>query len=78
VPSSNARTSHDLDLSEDLHGLGILVVEDSLDVGEALKELLILLGATVIGPAATTAEAQNPNRPVLAPCCASRFSSSGR
>jgi DNA-binding response OmpR family regulator len=59
VPSSNARSSHDLDLSEDLHGLAILVVEDSLDVGEALKELLILLGATVIGPAATTAEAQN-------------------
>jgi hypothetical protein len=30
--------------------LKILVVEDSLDVGAALKELLILLGASVIGP----------------------------
>jgi CheY-like chemotaxis protein len=59
VPFSNARSSHDLDPSEDLHGLKILVVEDSLDVGGALKELLMLLGASVIGPAASTAEAQN-------------------
>ncbi len=59
MPSSSARSSHDLDPSEDLHGLKILLVEDSRDVGEALKELLILLGASVIGPAATTAEAQN-------------------
>jgi CheY-like chemotaxis protein len=59
VPSSNAHSAHDLDPSEDLHGLKILVVEDSLDVGEALKELLILLGASVIGPAASTAEAHN-------------------
>jgi len=59
VPSTNAHGSHDLDPSDDLHGLKILVVEDSLDVGEALKELLILLGASVIGPAASTAEAQN-------------------
>jgi hypothetical protein len=43
------------DPSDDLHGLKILVVEDSLDVGEALKELLILLGASVIGPGASTA-----------------------
>ena len=59
MPSTNAHGSHDLDPSDDLHGLKILVVEDSLDVGEALKELLILLGASVIGPAASTAEAQN-------------------
>jgi len=59
VPFSNARSSHDLDPSEDLHGLKILVVEDSLDAGGALKELLMLLGASVIGPAASTAEAQN-------------------
>jgi CheY-like chemotaxis protein len=59
VPSTNAHGSHDLDPSDDLHGLKILVVEDSLDVGEALKELLILLGASVIGPAASAAEAQN-------------------
>ena len=59
MPTSNAHSSHDLDPSEDLHGLKILLVEDSLDVGEALKELLILLGASVIGPAATVAEAQS-------------------
>jgi CheY-like chemotaxis protein len=59
VPSSNAHSAHDLDPSEDLHGLKILVVEDSLDVGEALKELLILLGASVIGPAASAPEAHN-------------------
>ena len=55
---SNAHSSHGAGPSEDLHGLKILLVEDSLDVGEALKELLILLGASVIGPAANTAEAQ--------------------
>jgi DNA-binding response OmpR family regulator len=59
VPTLNAHSSHDLDPSEDLHGLKILLVEDSPDVGEALKELLILLGASVIGPAATVAEAQS-------------------
>ena len=59
MPSSNAHSAHDLDPSEDLHGLKILLVEDSPDVGEALKELLILLGASVIGPAATVAEAQS-------------------
>ena len=59
MPSSNARSSHDLDPSEDLHGLKILLVEDSPDVGEALKELLMLLGASVFGPAANTAEAQS-------------------
>ena len=76
MPSTNAHGSHDLDPSDDLHGLKILVVEDSLDVGEALKELLILLGASVIGPAASTAEAQN----LIAQCLpdVARFSSSGR
>ena len=59
MPTSNAHSSHDLAPSEDLHGLKILLVEDSPDVGEALKELLILLGASVIGPAASTAEAQS-------------------
>jgi DNA-binding response OmpR family regulator len=58
VPTSNAHSSHDFDPSEDLHGLKILLVEDSPDVGEALKELLILLGASVIGPAASTVEAE--------------------
>jgi CheY-like chemotaxis protein len=57
VPSSNAKSSHGAP-SEDLHGLKILLVEDSPEVGEALKGLLELLGASVIGPAASTAEAQ--------------------
>jgi len=57
VPSSNANSSHGAP-SEDLHGLKILLVEDSPEVGEALKGLLELLGASVIGPAASTAEAQ--------------------
>jgi DNA-binding response OmpR family regulator len=58
VPSST-QSSHHLDPLEDLDGLKILLVEDSQDVGESLKELLILLGASVIGPAASTAEAHN-------------------
>ncbi len=44
--------------SDDLKGLDILLVEDSLDVGEAVKKHLELLGAKVTGPAATTAEAE--------------------
>jgi DNA-binding response OmpR family regulator len=59
VPTSNAYSSHNLDPSEDLHDLKILLVEDSRDVGEALKQLLMLLGASVIGLAANTAEAQS-------------------
>ena len=44
--------------SDDLNGLDILLVEDSRDVGEALKKHLELLGANVAGPAATAAEAE--------------------
>jgi hypothetical protein len=44
--------------SDDLRGLKILLVEDSVIVGEAIKDLLELLGADVVGPAATTAEAE--------------------
>jgi CheY-like chemotaxis protein len=43
---------------DDLHGLDILLVEDSWDVGQSIKKLLELLGADVAGPAATTAEAE--------------------
>jgi CheY-like chemotaxis protein len=43
--------------SDDLKGLDILLVEDSRDVGEAVKKHLELLGAKVAGPATTTAEA---------------------
>jgi len=44
--------------SDDLKGLDILLVEDSRDVGEAVKKHLELLGAKVAGPAATVAEAE--------------------
>jgi CheY-like chemotaxis protein len=42
---------------DDLKGLDILLVEDSRDVGEAVKTLLELCGAHVDGPAVNTAEA---------------------
>jgi len=44
--------------SDDLKGLDILLVEDSREVGEAVKKHLELLGANVAGPATTTAEAE--------------------
>jgi DNA-binding response OmpR family regulator len=49
---------HGAGSSDDLKGLDILLVEDSWAVGDALKQLLELLGASVSGPAATTAEAE--------------------
>jgi DNA-binding response OmpR family regulator len=55
--------------SDDLKGLDILLVEDSRDVGEAVKKHLELLGAKVAGPAATTAEAEgllNEHQPDVA------------
>jgi DNA-binding response OmpR family regulator len=45
--------------SDDLQGLDILLVEDSRDVGEAVKTLLELCGARVDGPATNTAEAES-------------------
>jgi DNA-binding NtrC family response regulator len=42
----------------DLKDLRILLVEDSWPVGMALKRLLRALGAQVIGPVATTADAE--------------------
>ena len=56
--SSNAHDPHGPDPSDDLTGLDILLVEDSRSVGEAMKILLLPLGADVAGPAATTAEAE--------------------
>jgi len=42
---------------DDLKGLNVLLVEDSRDVGEAVRKLLESCGANVVGPAATSAEA---------------------
>src|SRR5262245_18691543 len=44
--------------SDDLTGLDVLLVEDSWDVGQAVRALLELCGATVAGPAATIADAE--------------------
>jgi DNA-binding NtrC family response regulator len=41
----------------DLSGMRILVVEDSWHIGVALKSLLRAMGAEVIGPVATAADA---------------------
>lgn len=41
-----------------LDGLHILLVEDSWHIGEAIKRLLQSIGAEVVGPAATMAEAE--------------------
>jgi CheY-like chemotaxis protein len=43
---------------DDLTGLNVLLVEDTPAIGEAVKELLVLFGASVVGPAATIAEAE--------------------
>jgi DNA-binding NtrC family response regulator len=42
----------------DLSGVRVLLVEDTWQVGAALKRLLEDLGANVVGPAATVAEAE--------------------
>ena len=54
-------TSHDAPVArslDDLRGLNVLLVEDSWNVGAAVKDILELLGADVAGPAATKAEAE--------------------
>jgi CheY-like chemotaxis protein len=43
---------------DNLRGMRILVVEDSWQLGMAMKRLLQVLGADVAGPAATGAEAE--------------------
>jgi CheY-like chemotaxis protein len=55
---SNAHDPAIAGSSDDLNGLGILLVEDSWHVGQAMKRLLQVMGADVAGPAATTAEAE--------------------
>ena len=42
----------------ELKGVSILLVEDSWHVGKAMKGLLRVLGAEVVGPAATAADAE--------------------
>jgi DNA-binding NtrC family response regulator len=44
--------------SLDLRGVRVLLVEDTWQVGAALKRLVEELGANVVGPAATVAEAE--------------------
>jgi DNA-binding NtrC family response regulator len=44
--------------SDSLSGLRILIVEDSWHIGVALKNLLRALGAEVVGPVATAADAE--------------------
>jgi DNA-binding NtrC family response regulator len=51
---SNAHGSPEADLT----GVRILVVEDSWQIGTALKSLLTALGADVAGPVATATDAQ--------------------
>jgi CheY-like chemotaxis protein len=58
MTSSNTRDPPGAGSSDDLKGLDILLVEDSWDIGQAMKDLLELLGADVAGPAATSAEAE--------------------
>jgi FixJ family two-component response regulator len=54
---SNSRAPSAAGTAE-LDGVCVLVVEDSWDVGTGLKMLLESWGADIVGPAATTADAQ--------------------
>jgi DNA-binding NtrC family response regulator len=58
MTSSNAPDLPGAGSSDDLKGLGILLVEDSWHVGGAMKSLLQVMGANVVGPVATAAEAE--------------------
>ena len=57
MPSSGSQEPPETQPS-DLSGLCVLVVDDSWHVGSGLKMLLKSWGADVIGPAATTADAE--------------------
>ena len=57
MASSNERLPSTAGSSDDLTDLNIVLVEDLLDVGQAVKAILELCGANVAGPAATIAEA---------------------
>jgi DNA-binding response OmpR family regulator len=58
MPSANDEQPRDTGSADDLTGLDILLVEDSREVGEAVKTLLELCGASVAGPAPTSADAE--------------------
>jgi DNA-binding NtrC family response regulator len=55
-----ASNAHDLPRpgSAELQSVSVLLVEDSWQLGKAMKTLLHVLGADVAGPAATTADAE--------------------
>src|SRR3981081_2184891 len=57
MTSSNAHDRSGAD-TLDLHGIHVLLVEDSWHLGVAMKKLLQLHGADVAGPAANTAAAE--------------------
>jgi len=57
MPAANDRDALEAG-SADLSDVRILVVEDSWHIGTALKSLLRALGAEVLGPVATAAEAE--------------------
>ena len=57
MPSSDSHEPPETQ-SSDLSGLCVLVVDDSWHVSSGLKMLLESWGADVIGPAATTADAE--------------------
>lgn len=57
MTSSKDRDLNEGNLSDDLSGLRILVVEDSWEVARGLTALLQAWGAEVLGPVATTADA---------------------
>jgi|SRR5262249_31193837 len=57
MSSSDPHEPPEIEFS-DLNGLCVLIVEDSWQVGTGLQMLLESWGAEVMGPAATTAEAE--------------------
>ena len=58
MTSASADDPPEAGSSNDLNGLAILLVEDSWQIGQAMKSLLQAMGADVAGPAASTAEAE--------------------
>ncbi len=57
MASSKDCAPNEGNLSDDLSGLRVLVVEDSWEVATGLTDLLKVWGADVLGPVATTADA---------------------